>query len=1026
MARRIAVQFVAEMAAFRRGTRDGAADVRKLRDEAKAAQVEVGKLGDVGGKAGEKLADGIVRGADGRLRDARGKFVKAGQQSGEGFGEGFEKGAKGSLLKVAGMLGGGAFKAAGHAPWMGLAAIPAVAGGAAAALQGLPPLLAAIGGGLGAIPSLAAGAAGGIGTVKLATAGMGDAISEAFAPLHEDPYQQLSENGQRFVSALTAQKTALLGLRSLAQDRVFAGLDAEVTALAGELLPFATRQIDRFGYTWNQTFKQLATVGRDPVFLDGLDKAFGAADGFLDKFNARIPATGRSLGHLFSDATPFVDRFGDSLLEYVDQFNQWIDSSAQSGALEDFFEDAAVQADALLDIGREIFTIVGRIGGLSGGSTLLPDMADALARFNAEAHNMDSIEGVVRTGNEAIRGVIDVLVVLGSTLGETLADPGTAAAVALFFDVLKIGAQAVGALAQVFSLLPDPMQAVLLAGLGLAVLGNKMSGPFGKARDAVSGLTDRLQKAGPVGVKTADGLGKAERAAGRLAVAFAVGQVAGLAFGSTLNPQIDALATKLQGFARNGEVAGEASRLFGDDMGKLETALKDVADTGAWSSFARGAAGMIEGFTGLGEVMDDSLTKSKERIGALDSALTDMVANGNVQGAQDAFGRVAKSAAEQGVSVNELLKVLPGYAAAIEKAKVSGDGMAAVTARADLHQKLLSGSMQSAITTMGSYTRAWQVLHGATLSADESLLAAKDATDKVAESFRKNGDVIAGNSRKALENRVVVGQAAQAYAEAAQKKYEETGSVEQANAVYDAQVAALRGVLLQSGLTKSEVDALLGAYAKMPPVKATDVSAPGAEAAKKKVDDFNFAIKNVPPSKKVPFWAATGEATAAVNALQAKIDQLKSKKIYVTGSVRWTSSGDFKVPGGTLLKDRWGGVHEGGYAKAATGLIREAAMFGPRSPGRYMIAEPETGGEAFIPKRGNRQRSISIGQRAMEWYGMAVVPQSALTAPVASTVTAVSGGTVIVNVNAGWVASAMDVENQLTRVINGLRAQGRV
>lgn len=68
--------------------------------------------------------------------------------------------------------------------------------------------------------------------------------------------------------------------------------------------------------------------------------------------------------------------------------------------------------------------------------------------------------------------------------------------------------------------------------------------------------------------------------------------------------------------------------------------------------------------------------------------------------------------------------------------------------------------------------------------------------------------------------------------------------------------------------------------------------------------------------------------------------------------------------------NRWGGV----YTHAATGVLREARTYSATSPGRYMIAEPQTGGEAFVPRKGDYSRSMSILDHAAGWYGASVVP----------------------------------------------------
>lgn len=77
-------------------------------------------------KAGETLGEGITRGADGRLRDARGRFVKAGEDSGKGFGDGFEK----SSSKAATRAGGSFSKSLGTALKGGLAGVAVAAAGA--------------------------------------------------------------------------------------------------------------------------------------------------------------------------------------------------------------------------------------------------------------------------------------------------------------------------------------------------------------------------------------------------------------------------------------------------------------------------------------------------------------------------------------------------------------------------------------------------------------------------------------------------------------------------------------------------------------------------------------------------------------------------------------------------------------------------------------------------------------------------------------------------------------------------------
>jgi hypothetical protein len=66
---------------------------------------------------------------------------------------------------------------------------------------------------------------------------------------------------------------------------------------------------------------------------------------------------------------------------------------------------------------------------------------------------------------------------------------------------------------------------------------------------------------------------------------------------------------------------------------------------------------------------------------------------------------------------------------------------------------------------------------------------------------------------------------------------------------------------------------------------------------------------------------------------------------------------------------RWGDVYE----HADEGLLH-AKIQPPTYPARYAYAEPQTGGEAFIPKYGDYNRSMGIIAAAAGWYGAHVVP----------------------------------------------------
>ena len=60
-----------------------------MRDAGRTMGADADRAGQ---QAGEGLGDGLVRGADGRLRNARGRFVAAGRRAGDAVGDGLADG----------------------------------------------------------------------------------------------------------------------------------------------------------------------------------------------------------------------------------------------------------------------------------------------------------------------------------------------------------------------------------------------------------------------------------------------------------------------------------------------------------------------------------------------------------------------------------------------------------------------------------------------------------------------------------------------------------------------------------------------------------------------------------------------------------------------------------------------------------------------------------------------------------------------------------------------------------------------
>jgi hypothetical protein len=209
----------------------------------------------------------------------------------------------------------------------------------------------------------------------------------------------------------------------------------------------------------------------------------------------------------------------------------------------------------------------------------------------------------------------------------------------------------------------------------------------------------------------------------------------------------------------------------------------------------------------------------------------------------------------------------------------------------------------------------------------------------------------------------------------------QTGSVGKATSAYRGYWDALEADLRKHHELTPAIQATIDKYRNIPPSKTTQINAPGLAAAMANAGEYAQNIRNIPSSHTTNIYTV-----------------YHTKGIAATGPLGRNFS-------------RWGGVYE----PAADGLLRQAQIYPPISPGRYMIAEPQTGGEAFIPKHGDWGRSMSILKAAGGWLNADVIPRGRGS----------DGASLVVNFN-GPVGSRAQLENWLTESIDNLRRKGRI
>lgn len=231
---------------------------------------------------------------------------------------------------------------------------------------------------------------------------------------------------------------------------------------------------------------------------------------------------------------------------------------------------------------------------------------------------------------------------------------------------------------------------------------------------------------------------------------------------------------------------------------------------------------------------------------------------------------------------------------------------------------------------------AIDTLFGKQMSWDEAQIRVREGMRDLVDELTHGKRTLKENTIEGDKNRAAILNQIAAIEDLRTAYYNQTGDLAGANAKYEAHLDELQKVLIKRGYEKDAVLAIIDAYRQIPAKASTTVETPGLVAAQSRLNSIEHTLQRLDGS----------HATATVLIQELHREDAR-------------------------LYRRWGGITE----HAASGLLRDPAIYSTRSPARYAFAEPATGGEAFIPKNGPYGRAMSIMSQAAGWYGASVVPR---------------------------------------------------
>lgn len=457
---------------------------------------------------------------------------------------------------------------------------------------------------------------------------------------------------------------------------------------------------------------------------------------------------------------------------------------------------------------------------------------------------------------------------------------------------LRTLVQGVERLVDGMAMIPGPVQStiVVMAAVGGAML--LAGAAAAKLKRGTADMLQELSETGPRGQQAARGLERVQNTAARAAIALAALQTASALMGTSTNPQVTQLANDLDRFRRSGELAGEAARLMGSDFENFRYDV-NALDSGFWAGLDKGIAGTVEGFTGLGNVMDQSLTKATERLAAYDGALAEMVNSGRSQEAAEVFRRMAVEAAKSGVSVDELKKGFPQYAAALDAARTATTGATGATGQLAGGMSDLAGKAGETEKAVEDLQKAFDQLFGAQMSADRANMEYKDGLIELRKELKDGTRTLDQNTVEGRKNVSSVLDQIDRIKDLRDARVAQGEQMDSANKKYGRELGDLKATLRQMGYNKKQVDTLVGAYEQIPGRVATNVSTTGVGGVRAQL--ANLVVLQQALRKGVSMGTARAQAGDAAAA--------RDRGLFHAGG--YTGPGGKYEPAGTVHREEF-------------------------------------------------------------------------------------------------------------------------
>ena len=529
--------------------------------------------------------------------------------------------------------------------------------------------------------------------------------------------------------------------------------------------------------------------------------------------------------------------------------------------------------------------------------------AEGVAEWSAAVDDSGFAAEVARDRLDNLKGDVEQL---GGAFETALIGSGSGAN-----DVLRFMTQAATDAVSAFNNL-DPAAQRASLGIGAVVAGAGLTvGAIFTAIPKIAEFNAALATMGP-----------RAQFAGKMAAGLAKGMVAIAAAGVAI-AVLDKMANAANGAALSVEevssalLDGELDAAFedvgrgaSDFNGALELLLSNDWDK-AFNRFMSDSVLATMGLT-------DAVTDSRAAFDSVGTSLAGLVSSGSGERAAELFDELAVKAAEQGVSTDELLDLLPQYRDALagvsNEQKLAAESTDGTTASVE-GMESAAAEAEQAVADLSDTIRNFG---SAQLDVNSAQRGFEQAVDDATQALIDNGATIDLNTEQGRNNQAAIDDIASSTNEYAAALYDQNGSLGEASAALAAGREKYIAASVGAGIAREQAELYADALFATPDSITTQAILTGVQQAETELLNF--------------------------------ITRSNGRRISIGVGTR--------LQAGDRIANANGNMHSYANGGFAPGIFSGGTPL-------YKFAEPETRWEAFISgKPGEEQRNLGIWAEA--------------------------------------------------------------